>query len=87
MGEVSFDGLRLDSAAKPGHPCHDGVLASWEEGSVWFEVPTDGSEIDEGFLANAVSGTCARRDPLPKVKSDLGCDMSEALIPQKWRHW
>ena len=85
MGEVSFDGLGLDSAAEPGHPCHDGVLASREEGSVRIEVPADGSKIDEGFLADAVSGTRARRDPVPKVKSDLGCDVSEALIPPKRR--
>ena len=65
MGEVSFDGFGLDSATEPGHPCHDSVLASWEEGSVPVEVPTDSSKINKGFLADAIGSARARRDPVP----------------------
>ena len=85
MGKVRFDRLGLDSSAEPGNPCHDGVLAGRQEGAVRVCESADGGEGDERFLPDTVGCAGAGRDAMPKVKSDLGAEMPEALIPPKRR--
>ena len=83
MGKVQFDCFGLDSSAKPGNPCYNGILAGWQEGAIWVCKSTDRGEGDERFLPDTVGSVSAGRNAMLKVKSDLEAKVPKALVPPK----